>query len=218
MIPGKTDQGGLPRLPFAPRVEGPPPWQPSPAQKSAQDQLALLLKRIIEALGGLTTIIVVGPKGSGKSRLIEETLSDQSDIDALTLLADDLDAMDLFGEINSAASGGGALVLEARTPPETWYRDEKAPAPPDLHSRLTAAPQVVLDRPSADALVPLLISDLKRHGQRLSETELKQVAEMLPRHYGAPRAFCTALDAAPTAMKRREQLQWAAQKAEIGSR
>ncbi|MEM7740186.1 MAG: hypothetical protein AAF225_05240 [Pseudomonadota bacterium] len=120
----------------------------------------------------------------------------------------------LFGFINSSAVERRVLVVEARSPPTLWFQEEPE-VPPDLRSRLAAAPVVEVDRPSESDLRSVLAADLKLHGQRLSETDLEFVAERLPRDLGAPRRFCRELDELDARHARREQLQQMLEKVHV---
>ncbi len=106
-------------------------------------------------------------------------------------------------------------MLEARTGPAKLF-DEKT-TPPDLFSRLAAIPHLTIDRPGWEGMVPILLADLAVHGHLLSEKEIREAAFALPRHLGAPRLFCRALDQAPPGLGRRATLKWALEQAHVTS-
>lgn len=204
-----------PALPFAPRVVSPPPWFPSASQVAGAELLSHLIRRITGARGGLTVIVLTGPAGSGKSRLAREVLDSADDIDAVLMPVSDLDPLDLFAEINTAAAAGGVLLLEDRRALARWFTKGGPEAPPDLVSRLSAAPKVSLESPGPESLRPLLLADLAEHGHRLSERELAFVTGALPRDFGGPRRFCRALDRSDAGMTRLERLKWSVEQAHV---
>lgn len=184
-------------LPFAPRVTGPSPYRASPSQTKASDLLHHWIKRILGSEGGLTSIALTGPRGSGKSRLVDEALAARQDLQVVRLQISDTLPLDVFAEINAATAEGRILILEGRRPVDKWFIHDPVPVPMDLTSRLAAAPEITLDRPGTDALLRALRADLDVHGHRLSYQHRKAVAASLPRHFSAPRLFCQALDEAP---------------------
>lgn len=164
-------------------------------------------ERFARASGGLTTVLLIGPQGAGKTRLVDELEPSSSDVACDALDASEFDPLSLFGLINSAAAERRTLVIEARSPLSRWYPGQ-LDVPADLHSRLLAAPVVDIDRPSEEDLNSVLSADLKSHGQRLSEADLSFVTGHLPRDLAAPRQFCQAFDLVDQRLNRREQLQW----------
>ncbi|MEO1657530.1 MAG: hypothetical protein AAFR65_07395 [Pseudomonadota bacterium] len=201
-------------LPFSPRLKGPPPFRASVSQQDAKDALTRHAERFARASGGLTTVLLIGPQGSGKTRLVDE-LDPASQAEACDAVdASEMDPLTLFGLINSAAAERRTLVVEARVPLARWYPGQ-LDVPADLHSRLAAAPVVELDRPSGPDIHAVLAADLQLHDQRLSEPDLVFVADRLPRDLGAPRQFCRAFDLADQRLTRRELLQWALEKVHV---
>jgi hypothetical protein len=203
-----------PGLPFTRRVEGPPPYRESAEQAALVTQLRRFIARMKASPSGLTTVIVIGPKGCGKTRALREAQRSATPLDAVTLDTGDIGPLDLFGEINRAAAARIPLVLENRKSLRRWF-EEHDDVPPDLLSRLGAVPLLPLDRPQAGDFIAPLSADLALHGLRLSAPEIASVAERLPRDFGAVRAFCEALDQAPPHFSRRELLQWGAEKVHV---
>ncbi|MEO1042897.1 MAG: hypothetical protein AAFX52_11450 [Pseudomonadota bacterium] len=201
-------------LPFSPRLKGPPPFRPSASQQDAQQQLARHAERFARAPSGLTTILLIGAQGAGKTRVVDEFDPVSSDETCDALDVHGLDPLALFGLINSSTAERRVLVIEARVPPVRWYPRE-TDIPPDLQSRLSAVPIIELDRPSAMDLQSVLAADLRLHGQRLSDSDLDYVVDRLPRDLGAPRQFCRSLDLVDQRLVRRDQLQWALEKVHV---
>lgn len=206
---GGFDDVQQPLLPFAPRITGPSPYRPSDSQADAGELLDHFIQRMVEARGGLTTILLSGPASSGKTRMVEEVLASNPSVDGMSLSIAGIAPLDLFAEINSAAATGGILVLEGRQSPDKWFLHDPTSVPPDLTSRLMAAPRLTLDRPGDSALLRALRADLELHGHRLSHASLKQAASALPRTFHAPRAFCRSLDATPIGLALPERLEMA---------
>ncbi|GGY39567.1 hypothetical protein GCM10007148_04850 [Parvularcula lutaonensis] len=169
---------------------------------------------MLRAPGGLTTLVLHGPEGAGKTRLLFELFGARPELPVEVLDVAEVGPMDLFAEINRSAAVRQVLVLEARIAPQRWYREAEN-VPPDLLSRLHASPQFHLDRPGADALFAVLCADLSLHGHKLNDAEARMVADRLPRHFGAPRAFCRALDRAGRQPSRRALLNWALERVHV---
>ncbi|NRA28862.1 MAG: hypothetical protein HRU11_01270 [Parvularculaceae bacterium] len=211
-VAGGFDEAQQPLLPFAPRITDPSPYRPSDSQADAGELLDHFVQRMVEARGGLTTLLLSGPEGCGKTRMVEEVLASNPSVDGMCLPIKGIAPLDLFAEINSAAASGGILVLEDRRSPDKWFLHDPTNVPPDLTSRLMAAPRLTLDRPGDSALLRALRADLELHGHRLSHAALKQAAGSLPRTFHAPRAFCRALDATPLGLALPERLELALEK------
>ena len=201
-------------LPFAPRIDVPSPFIPSSAQEEAGDLLLRHLSAKVRGTG-LTTVLLTGPQGAGKSRLLEEVAAAEPDLRFQVLDVDDAAPMNVFAAINKAAAERSGLVLEGCGPVHRWFETYGDDVPPDLHSRLGAAPHVRLDRPSALAVSQVLAADTALHGHSLREDELLALAEDLPRDLGAPRRFCQALDRADRSLNRRALLRWALERAHV---
>jgi len=211
-----SDDAGQGMLPFAPRIHQPSPWRPSDSQADAAELLDHFIQRMAEASGGLTTLLLTGPEGAGKTRLAAEVLAANPSVDGVCLPVAGIPPLDLFAEINSAAASGGVLVLESRRPPEKWFLDHINAVPPDLTSRLAAAPRLTLDLPGGSALLRALRADLELHGHRLGHAAMKQVAGDLPRTFEAPRAFCRALDATPVGVALPQRIETALRQTHAG--
>lgn len=201
-------------LPFAPRVHGEAPYEPSDRQREVTSALKRQALAILRAPGGLTTVVLHGPKGAGKTRLLMELCASEPDLLLEVVDVADAEPMEVFAEINRAAAVRQVLVLEAQRSPARWFEGDET-VPPDLVSRLNAVPSLGLERPGADALLPVLLADLSLHGHKLNETEARMVADGLPRHFGAPRAFCRALDQAGRQASRRHLLNWALERVHL---
>lgn len=201
-------------LPFAPRIAVPSPFIPSAAQEEAGDLLLRHLSAKVRGTG-LTTVLLTGPRGAGKSRLLEEVAAAEPELHFQVLDVDDVPPMEIFAAINKAAAARSGLVLEGRGQVRRWFEACGDDVPPDLHSRLGAAPHVRLDAPSALAVSQALAADAVLHGHSLREDELLALAEDLPRDLGAPRRFCQALDQADRSLNRRALLRWAAERAHV---
>jgi chromosomal replication initiation ATPase DnaA len=118
-------------------------------------------------IGGVMAIC--GPAGCGKSRLgqiwaervgavaiqgAEAALIDPLGLEGRPVLLDparDVDDETLFHLINLARSGGGALLLVARSAPSRWKTTL-----PDLRSRLDAVPHVAIEAPDDVVLAAML--------------------------------------------------------------
>lgn len=204
-----------PALPFQPRIEEQPPYRPSPQQQAAEALLLRQFEAFDRAVGGLTSVILIGPAEAGKTRLLEELLLSGRATEFEVLPVTEVAPLELFAEINRCASVGLKLVLEARQPVSSWYQGSEDEVPPDLTSRLGALPVVSVERPGTAGLLPALLADLETHGHRLSEAEAAWVAGELPRSLAAPRRFCCALDRAGGKEARRALLQWAVEQAHL---
>lgn len=119
---------------------------------------------------GISSILALhGPAGGGKSRLAEAwaervgalplhggeaALIDPQEIEGLPLLldrAEDADDESLFHLINLTQSGGGALLMVSRLPPNAW-----SCALPDLRSRLDAIRTVAVEAPDDVVMAAIL--------------------------------------------------------------
>lgn len=192
---------------------GEPRYRPSVDQLRVTSELRRHAEAFARQQGRLTTVLLVGPRGAGKTRLLLE--ADAMPLDLEVVDAENLRPLDLFADINRCASRSQLLLIEARTDLDRWFAGDEKGAPPDLLSRLEAAPLLSLERPGPSALLPVLLDDLAAHGERLRPGEVEWVVEQLPRSFSAPRAFCRALDAAPAGLARQRMLQWAVEQAHL---
>lgn len=202
-----------PSLPFTPRILADPTYRPSTAQVDAMAGLRRHAAQLTRGGGALSTVLLLGPEGAGKTRLLIEAIEADPPLSLEMVEAETNEPLALFAEINRAAAAGDLLVIEARCPPDRWY--DAASVPPDLLSRLQAMPRIELDRPGPDALLPVLLDELRVHDHHLGETDIRWVLDRLPRHFGAPRAFCMALDQGGGVGSRRELLRWAAERSHV---
>ncbi|MCQ8185237.1 AAA family ATPase [Parvularcula maris] len=202
--------GGQPALPFSPRITEPTPYCPTASQGDAAEMLPRLI-RAATTPRGLTAILLRGPQGSGKSRMLEElALSEGLEFEALP--AHDTPPMELFGEINRCAAASQALIIESRE--ETGRLFSFEDVPPDLHSRLASLPELSIDRPSEEELSAALAADLMLHGQSLKPRDLAAAARQMPRNFAAVRLFCRALDRVPALGTSAQRLSWAMERAQ----
>jgi hypothetical protein len=146
--------------------------------------------------------------------MVEELQAGANPLDAARISIEGATALEVFAEINRAAAARLTVILEARKPAARWIA-EAEDVPPDVVSRLTAIPELRLERPGPEALEPPLAADLACHGLRLEAAEISSVAKRLPRTFAAPRLFCRALDSAPAALSRRDLLQWGTERVHL---
>jgi len=156
------------------------------------------------------TLFILGPSGAGKSHLgaiwasvakagIQSAASlATEDIEALAaagpLLLEDADAIgqseaQLFHLVNLMRERGTALVLTAKTPPDTWGLQTA-----DLVSRLRLAPTAVIG-PADDALMRAVLVKLLIDRQLVVDTGVVgYIAMRIERSLDAARSFIDALD------------------------
>jgi chromosomal replication initiation ATPase DnaA len=163
----KQEAFGQMRLPLAREgaAEG-LPLVVSDCNRAAAERLAAWPR------AGLAPVLALhGPAGCGKSRLatawaervgalplhgVEATLVDPLELEGRPVLLDDAEEADeesLFHLFNLAQSGGGALLIVARSAPASW-----AVALPDLRSRLASALSVAVEAPDDAVLAAILKS------------------------------------------------------------
>lgn len=155
-------------------------------------------------------LLILGPPGAGKSHLgaiwasianagIQPAASlAAANIEALAaagpLLLEDADAIgeaeaQLFHLVNLMRERGTALVITAKTPPDSWNLRTA-----DLLSRLRLAPTAVIGPPD-DALMQAVLVKLLVDRQLVIDTRMVgYIALRLERSLGAARAFIDALD------------------------
>ncbi|MEL6872571.1 MAG: AAA family ATPase, partial [Pseudomonadota bacterium] len=109
-------------LPFEPRISAVPAWLPSAAQQAAFEQLDRVATRLNRAPSGLTALLLIGPAGSGKSRLVDELNKARGGASLRGVRLETAPPMELFAQINAAASERRVLIIEARQPPVAWYQ------------------------------------------------------------------------------------------------
>ena len=164
----------------------------------------------------LTPVLaLIGPKGSGKSRLAadwaervgavpvhgaEASLLDPLEVEGRPILLDsapDADDETLFHLINLARSGGGALLLVARSAPSSWEA-----ALPDLRSRLDAVPTVAIQTPDDAVLAEMLEAEFARRSIAPPADLIPWLLKRIERSSGAVEAAVARLDAEPGAVTR----------------
>lgn len=164
----------------------------------------------------LTPVLaLVGPRGSGKSRLAAEwaervgavpvhgaeaSLLDPMEVEGRPILLDrasEADDETLFHLINLARSGGGALLLVARSAPSAWET-----ALPDLRSRLDAVPTVTLEPPDDVVLAEMLEAEFARRSIAPPADLIPWLLRRIERSAGAVEAAVARLDAEAGAISR----------------
>ncbi|HEV2083294.1 MAG TPA: chromosomal replication initiator DnaA [Brevundimonas sp.] len=177
---------------------------------------AAAVERLASWPDALTPVLaLVGPKGSGKSRLAadwaervgavpvhgaEASLLDPLEVEGRAILLDrapDADDETLFHLINLARSGGGALLLVARSAPSSWET-----ALPDLRSRLDAVPTVTIETPDDAVLAEMLEAEFARRSIAPPPDLIPWLLKRIERSSGAAEAAVARLDAEPGAVTR----------------
>ena len=119
-------------------------------------------------------VLLVGPEGSGKSRLAAAW--SHSSGGRIVDDADAVEEIDLFAAINSALADGSPLVLTSAHPPEDW-----GTRTPDLHHRIANTPTFTLDEPGEDILRPVLQRLFAEHGREVGEDVIDYMLTRCPR-------------------------------------
>lgn len=164
----------------------------------------------------LTPVLaLVGPRGSGKSRLAAEwaervgavpvhgaeaSLLDPLEVEGRPILLDrapDADDETLFHLINLARSGGGALLLVARSAPAAWQATL-----PDLRSRLDAVPTVTLQPPDDAVLAEMLEAEFARRSIAPPADLIPWLLKRIERSAGAVETAVARLDTEAGAISR----------------
>lgn len=155
-----------------------------------------------------SVLALVGPPGSGKSRLAERwaervgaaplhgaeaAVADPLELEGRPMLLDGAEAADdesLFHLINLARSPGGALLLVSRTPPSSW-----AARLPDLRSRLDAIPVAMLEPPDDAILGAMLRARFAERGIQPGAGVIDYLVRRIDRSAEAAQAVVARLDA-----------------------
>ena len=177
---------------------------------------AAAVARLADWPDALTPVLaLVGPRGSGKSRLAAEwaervgavpvhgaeaSLLDPLEVEGRPILLDrapDADDETLFHLINLARSGGGALLLVGRSPPSAWETTL-----PDLRSRLDSIPTVTLDAPDDVVLAEMLEAEFARRAIAPPPDLISWLLRRIERAAVAVEAAVSRLDAEPGPVSR----------------
>lgn len=154
-------------------------------------------------------LALVGPKGCGKSRLAggwaervgavalhgaEAALVDPLEIEARPVLLDvasQADDESLFHLFNLTQSGGGVLLLVARSAPAAWDVNL-----PDLRSRLDATPVVEIAAPDDAVLAAMLEASFARRSIQPGEDVIPYLLKRIGRSAEAAESVVDRLDLA----------------------
>ncbi|MDP6343013.1 MAG: DnaA/Hda family protein [Alphaproteobacteria bacterium] len=162
-------------------------------------------------------LCLYGPAGSGKSHLLgvwrarSEALGVAVDglrQDAVPALAARgavaLDGADGAGDgvallhlYNLLREGGGWLLLTGRRPPRQWRL-----RPPDLESRLLAAPAVAIGPPDDPLLMAVLAKMFADRQVRVGQDVLSYLVPRMERSFAAANRLVAALDGASLSGRR----------------
>ena len=145
------------------------------------------------------TLIVVGPKGSGKSHLLRLFAGRHP---GAVHIFDDADATGrdenaMFHAWNAAQANGPALLVAARTPPGEWRVRL-----PDLASRLGAAGIIYIDAPDDALLAEIVAKSFRERGLRVSPIVIEYMIQRIERSFAAAASAVAAIDAAALAGQR----------------
>ena len=140
-------------------------------------------------------LLLIGPEGSGKTHLGEAWLARSHSvfIDDAHTRTDDA----LFGFINRALRGEiPGLLLASRVAPDEWGVQL-----PDLRSRLSAMPKIVLHEPDDESLRPIARALFERRGRVVPEDVVDYLMRHAPRDVPALRRTIAEIDDAARAAK-----------------
>jgi chromosomal replication initiation ATPase DnaA len=139
------------------------------------------------------TLLLLGPKGTGKTHLGQAWKARSHG-----LLADDADAMDeaeLFAQMNKALNGEvSGMLLTSSKAVEEWGVDM-----PDLRSRLSNTPVMVMDDYDEAALEPIYRQLFDARGRAITKDLVDYLLRYQDREVGAMRALVKRLDEAALA-------------------
>lgn len=154
-------------------------------------------------------LLLVGPEGSGKSHLAQiwAARADAAILAAAALAETRLDGwqgravavedIDRIGDAEAAlfhlhnmATGTGALLMTARTPPRDWGL-----ALPDLISRMQSTPIAQLEAPDDALLSAVLVKLFADRQVAVAPNLIPYLVSRMPRSIGAARGLVAALDA-----------------------
>ncbi|CAM3870910.1 hypothetical protein [Litorimonas haliclonae] len=133
-------------------------------------------------------LLLLGPEGTGKTHLGEawQTLSCGVLIDD----ADKREETDLFAQMNLALNGDvSGLLLTSRKPIAEWEIEM-----PDLRSRLSNTPVMVMDDYDEEVLEPLLRQLFQNRGRVVTKDLVDYLLRYEDREVGALRNLVRALD------------------------
>ncbi|MBI1338598.1 hypothetical protein GC169_00080 [bacterium] len=170
-----------------------------------------LLRRWSDWPGG--QLALTGPPASGKSRLLAEwsrwsgagvldarrlaaaSLQEIAEYAARPLAIDDAHLVPesagetLLAALNIARSRGAPVLLSGVDAPSGW-----ATSPPDLVSRLKAAPTIAISDPDEETLTELLIEESARRFLTLPRETAAFLVARMERSYAEVTALCDRLE------------------------
>ena len=202
-----------PGLPFPPVRTRPEAFVTGAGNQDALDRLAAWRAGLNRPARPLAVVIVVtGPPGSGKSRLLEREAAEfgvtvrgpGADFDAdasggaggEAIAADDAHGfapLDLFALIEASAQRGTPLMLAGEGRVADWSGAGKDKLP-DLASRLSSIAQAPLGPPDEAMLASVLSDQLARRGLKAPFAAVAEAAGKLRREYAAAMAVAEAAE------------------------
>lgn len=202
-----------PGLPFPPVRTRPEAFVQGAGNQEALERLAAWRAGLDRPARPLAVVVVItGPPGSGKSRLLEREAADLgasvrgpgADFDAEAdipgevgaIAADDAHGfapLDLFALIEASAQRGTPLMLAGDGRVADWSGTGKGKLP-DLASRLSSIAQAPLGPPDEAMLASVLAGQLARRGLRAPFAAVAEAAGALRREYAAAMAVAEAAE------------------------
>ena len=163
-------------------------------------------------------VVLSGPEGSGKTHLAHvfgalahaklTTFAQLSDaliseatnkpIAVVVEQADETgDEAKLFHLINAVRQTGGSLMVTGRTPPSRWPLKL-----PDLKSRLTAAPQAIIEPPDDGLMQGVMVKLFSDRQIRVTADVVSYALARMPRSFAALQKLVELTDTQALAEKR----------------
>lgn len=140
-------------------------------------------------------LLLLGPEGTGKTHL-----GDAWKALSCGVLIDDAEQMeeaDLFAQMNLALNGEvSGLLLTSRKSLSDWNIEM-----PDLQSRLSSTPVMVMDDYDEEILEPLVRKLFENRGRQVTKDLVDYILKYESREVGALRDLVRALDQAALAEK-----------------